>query len=82
MAKALTANQTAPIIKGVAVTPNDSTTFAQCRGLFVGGTGNIVTINEDSTNTTYINVPVGIFPVSVIGVKSTSTTATSIVALY
>lgn len=77
-----------PAANAVAVTPNDSTdlTFVT-RGLFVGGGGNLVVIMADqpvdATTVTFTGVPAGtILPIAVRRVRSTSTTATNIVALW
>lgn len=82
MAQALSADKTAPVVKGVAVTPHDTNSIAQTRGLYVGATGNLTVTMADGADTLYSNVPVGIFPICVTKVKATGTTATNIVALY
>ena len=66
-----------------AVTPHDSTNFArEMEGLYVGGTGDVVVVLPSGTAITFVGVPAGtILPVRCIRVNSTSTTATSIVAL-
>lgn len=69
----------------VAVTPNDSAdlTNGECRALYIGGAGNIVIRNKDATSITFTAVTAGsILPCRTSRVLSTSTTATSIVALY
>ena len=77
-----------PASNAVAVTPNDSTDLLfVTRGLFVGGGGNIVVIMGDqavdATTVTFTGVPAGtILPIAVRRVRSTSTTATNIVALW
>jgi hypothetical protein len=67
-----------------AITPSDSVNFTYAiRGIYVGGTGNIVVVNENGSTVTFSNVPVGlILPVRCIRVNSTSTTATLMVGLY
>lgn len=70
--------------QAVAVTPSDATDFTQgkCRALYVGGAGNVVAIVGGSA-VTFTGVPAGSFLwVGATRVNSTSTTATSIVALY
>lgn len=67
-----------------AITPHDTTNFAYTvRGIYVGGAGNVVAINEAGTAVTFIGVPAGtILPIYANRVNSTSTTATSLVGLY
>jgi len=66
----------------VAITPSDSTDLVSPGTLYLGVTGNLVVTVRDGGDVTFSNVPVGFFPVNVSRVKSTGTTATSIVALY
>lgn len=66
----------------VAVTPNDSTDLQVTRALYVGVTGNLNVTMADGQTLVFSNVPVGIFPIQVQKVLSTSTTASSIIALY
>ncbi len=66
----------------VAVTPNDSTVIPITRALYIGTTGNINVRMADEQVLVFSNVPVGIFPIQVDKVLSTSTTASNIVALY
>lgn len=70
--------------KYAVVTPHDSTDLANMtRGLYVGGTGNLVAVMEDNTTCLFSAIPVGtILPIKCRRVNSTSTTATLIVALY
>ena len=73
---------TAPAGYGVAVTPSDSVVIPMTRALYVGVGGNI-RVTDINDNVTYANVPSGsILPVQVSRVFATSTTASSIVALY
>lgn len=68
-----------------AVTPNDSTDLeGYVRALWVGGAGNVSVIAaEDTDPVTISGVPAGtILPIRAKRVRSTSTTATNIVALY
>lgn len=77
------ADATVSARRAVAVTPNDSTEFPVTRALYVGTSGTlVVTMAEDEADVTYSNVPVGIFPIQVVKVLSTGTTASDIVALY
>lgn len=66
----------------VAVTPSDATVFPVCRSIYVGGTGNINARMADGQTVVFSAVAVGIFPIQVDMIMSTSTTATNIVALY
>lgn len=71
----------------VAVTPSDASPITNgfCRGLFVGGAGNLTIITPAGTTTTLI-IPAGAcgftIPINAAYVKATGTTATGIVALY
>lgn len=73
----------APARQALVVAPSDSTPFTNaCRALYVGGSGDVNAIcSGDSTPTLFTNVS-GVLPVRVKQVYATSTTATSIVALY
>lgn len=75
---------TSPADNATAVTPSDSTDLAYTsRALYVGGAGNIVVTMAGGGDVTFTAVPAGsILPVRVTRVKSTSTTATSIINLY
>jgi hypothetical protein len=80
-----------------AVTPNDTqdltnpsgnNTPSYAKALYVGGAGNLAVITAgDGTNSgqgtavTFLNVPVGWFPVQVRRVMNANTTASDIVAL-
>lgn len=69
----------------VAVTPHDTNALTNgvTRGLYVGGSGNIVVIAQNGQTITLNSVAAGvILPIRVTHVKSTSTTATGIVAVY
>lgn len=75
----------APGQGAVAVTPSDtvSLTVAPCRGLWVGGAGNISALMEDGTSATFVGIAAGtLLPFSVRRVNASATTATSIVAVY
>jgi hypothetical protein len=75
-------SSSAPAHGAVAVTPSDATVFPVTRALFVGGSGNINVRMADGQTLVFTNVPVGIFPIQVDMVLATSTTATTINALY
>lgn len=72
-----------PVSNGFTITPHDATNFArETRGIYVGGTGNVVVVWPDATTTTFLSVPAGqILPVRAIRVNSTNTTATNMVGL-
>ena len=77
-------NQSAPARIWLSVTPSDSVNLpAGCRGLFVGGAGNLSLVGADGTAVTFTGVTAGTtLPVGPVRVNSTNTTATLIVALY
>jgi hypothetical protein len=66
-----------------AVTTSDTNTIGGCRGIYVGGAGNVVCDFADGqTNVTFTAVPAGtVLPIQPLRIK-TASTATSIVALY
>jgi hypothetical protein len=67
-----------------AVTKSDTANFSfTVRGIYVGGTGDVVAITEAGAAVTFSSVPAGsILPIRAIRVNSTSTTATNMVGLY
>lgn len=67
-----------------AITKSDATNFpATVRGIYVGGTGDVVAITEAGAAVTFSSVPAGaILPIRAIRVNSTGTTATNMVGLY
>jgi hypothetical protein len=73
---------TSPAYDGVAITPSDATIIPVTRSIYVGVTGNIAVRMASGNSVTYSNVPVGVFPIQVDMVKSTSTTATTMIAMY
>lgn len=79
-----TADQAAPARNWLAVTPSDSTNLkAGCRGLWVGGAGNVAVVGDDDVAVTLTGVAAGTcIPVGPKRVNSTNTTATLIIALY
>lgn len=77
------ADATRPAGRAAAITPSDVTVLPVTRGIYVGVTGNLnVRMAEDGTTVLFSNVPVGILPIQVDQVLSTSTTATTMVALW
>jgi hypothetical protein len=74
-----------PAYAAASVTPDDDTnlTDSPTRGLYVGGAGNVEVIMQRGDTVVFSGVPAGtILPVRVTRVKSTNTTATTILALY
>lgn len=76
------ANATVAAHGAVAITPSDVTVIPTTRSIYVGGTGNINVVMADGQTALFSNVAVGIFPIQVQQVLSTSTTASLLVALY
>lgn len=74
-----------PARHAFAVTPSDSADLTPrfaTKGLFVGGAGNLNIDTMDGKTVLMTGIPAGAFvPVQVKRVRSTSTTATNIVAL-
>ena len=77
-----TADATVSAYDAKAVTPSDSTDLRPTRALYVGGEGDIQVEMALGSVVTFSAVPVGILPIQVVKVYSTSTTATNILALY
>jgi hypothetical protein len=72
-----------PLTDGVAVTPSDSTVLTTTRAIFVGGAGNLAVILSSGTTLVLTGVTAGtLLPLRCTKVKSTSTTATNIAALW
>jgi len=67
-----------------AITPSDTDNVPNAPvSVYVGGTGNVVVVTSRGDTVTFTGVPAGtILPVQVRQVKSTNTTATSLVAIY
>lgn len=71
--------------KATAVTPNDTTNLSggATKGLYLGASGNVVVTMADGTDATFTALASGVIhPISVLKVKATGTTATSILAVY
>jgi hypothetical protein len=78
----MTMNSNMPATAAVAITPSDSTNFAVCRAIYVGGAGNIVAV-VNGVAVTFSNALAGsVIPIRATRVNSTNTTATGLVALY
>lgn len=69
----------------ITVTPSDTEDLAggATKGLYVGGSGNVVVVMANGDEVTFTGLSAGIVhPFSVKRVKATGTTATSIVVVY
>lgn len=69
----------------VAITPSDTVNFTNgtCRGIYVGGAGNVVIVPPEGSAVTFTGALAGsVIPMNAIRVNSTSTTATNLVAIY
>ena len=73
-----------PATRAAAVTPNDSTDLATAaRALYIGGAGNVSLDTVGGDTVTFTGLAAGtILAVRTARVRSTSTTATAIVALW
>jgi hypothetical protein len=73
-----------PADNATEVTPNDTTPLAYVsRGLYIGVTGNLSVTMQGGGNVTFVGLPAGtVLPVRVTHVRSSSTTASSIINLY
>ena len=72
-----------PYVGGETVTPSDTVSLTKVsRALYVGTTGNISVLMMDGSSLVLTSVPVGILPIRVERVNSTSTTASNITALF
>ncbi len=77
-----TADATVSAHGAAVLTPADGTVIPITRALYIGVTGNVNVRMADGMTVLFSNVPVGVLPVQVDIVLSTSTTASTIVALY
>jgi hypothetical protein len=79
-----TADQAAPARVWVSVTPSDTVNLpAGCRGLWVGGAGNVALVGEDNVALTFTGISAAtILPMGPKRVNLTNTTATLMIALY
>lgn len=66
----------------VNLSDSNQLTNGTCRALYVGVTGDIAVVMANGDSVTFTNVAVGVFPISAKQVKSTSTTASGLIALY
>lgn len=67
-----------------AINKSDTENFANTVvGIYVGGDGDVVAVNQFGTAVTFVAVPAGtILPIRAIRVNSTNTSATDMVGLY
>ena len=75
----------APASGGMAITKSDTVDFAkgECRGIYVGGAGDVNVVFRDGSVAVFSSVPAGsILPVFATRVNSASTSATVMLALY
>ena len=63
------------------VVPSNVTVFPVSRALYVGAPGNLTVRMAEGMQRTFLNVPVGIFPIQV-DMVFTSSTASGLLALY
>lgn len=68
------------------ITPSDTAVFPATAAIYVGNaTGQfnltVVMAGSQRTPVTFVDIPNGIYPLSIIAVKATGTTTTSILAL-
>lgn len=82
MAANRSANATVAAFNAALVTASDATIIPVTRALYIGTSGNLNVRMADGATVLFSNVPVGIFPIQVDQVLSTTTTASNIVALY
>ena len=78
------ATDTSPIRAGKTVTPSDTVDLPDAvRALYIGVAGNLAIETVDGSDLTFIAVTAGsIYPFKAKKVKSTGTTASSIVAIW
>lgn len=74
---------TSHAIQAIAVTPNDATILVPTKGIYVGGSGDLVVTMANGVDATFKGIAAGVIhPISATKVKATGTTATYIVAVY
>ena len=74
----------APAYSAYEITPNDSTDLpaGDTRAIYIGGDGNLAVITAAGNSVTFVGLKAGsVLPVRASRVKSTGTTATSLIAL-
>ena len=71
-----------PATGAISVTPNDSTTFAETKAIYVGGLGDLRVEMSTGEDVTFAGVQAGsVLPIVVTKVFATNTSATSILRL-
>lgn len=78
------AGSASPATRAFAVTPNDSADLTHpCRAFYVGVSGDVKVTTLEGDTVTFVGVAAGVpHPIWCTRIFSTSTTATSIVAIY
>jgi hypothetical protein len=73
-----------PAVHAAAITPNDGAELTYVtRAVYVGGAGNLAVVMYAGETVTFTGVPAGsLLPIRVKQVLSSSTTATTILALW
>lgn len=68
----------------IAITASDATILSPiCRGLYVGGAGNVAVRMLDASTPIFTGVPAGtLLPIQIDKVLLTGTSATSLIGLY
>ena len=62
---------------------NASGNITRCRGVYIGGAGNLAVKDEKNNAVTFVSLAVGVIhPISTDQIMNTNTTATNIVALF
>jgi hypothetical protein len=66
------------------IVPSDTVNLpAGCRGIYVGGGGNITAVGEDNVAVLFTAVPVGVFaPIAPKRINATGTAATLMIGLW
>jgi hypothetical protein len=80
-AAAITPSNTDNIVPPWVNTPSDSLGEVGCL-LYIGGTGNVRVLTTGNDDVTFFAVAPGFFPVQVVRVFATGTTATNIIGLW
>ena len=67
----------------VALTKSDTTVFNVCRGLYVGGAGDVAVVTAKGNTVTFKGAVAGtVIPIRCTKLMSTNTSATDVLALY
>ena len=77
------AKGTEPATGGASITPSDTVQITTAhRAVYVGGAGNLAVTLAEGDAVTFVGVPAGtVLPIKCSLIKSTSTTATSILVI-